>query len=124
MDPEGMNKVTAEERLGTIWRQYGRAILAVLVAALFVHDIFGTHGFLAMQRTKREMKQVQADLDRLNKENQQLADDVKALKTDPHKIESIARSELGLAKPGEVIIKIPPGQEPGQNSPQNPAPKP
>jgi len=120
MDPEVTNKLTAEEKLVAIWRQYGRAILALMVAALLVHDIFGTHGFLAMQRTKKEMEQVQADLDRLNKENQQLAEDVKALKTDPHKIESIARSELGLAKPGEVIIKIPQGQEPEQH----PAPKP
>jgi cell division protein FtsB len=36
---------------------------------------------------------------------------VKALKSDPHKIESIARDELGLAKPGEVIIKIPQSQQ-------------
>ncbi|HUL15150.1 MAG TPA: septum formation initiator family protein [Terriglobales bacterium] len=115
-----MSEKTAEDRLGAVWQQYGRAILAVLVVALLVHDVFGTHGFLAMQRTKKEMEQVQTDLDRLNKENQQLAEDVKALKTDPHKIESIARSELGLAKPGEVIIKIPPGQQ----AEQNPAPKP
>jgi len=36
---------------------------------------------------------------------------VRELKTDPHKIEKIARDELGLAKPGEVIIKIPRSQQ-------------
>jgi cell division protein FtsB len=40
-----------------------------------------------------------------------LSYEVKALKSDPHKIESIARDELGLAKPGEVIIKIPQSQQ-------------
>jgi cell division protein FtsB len=124
MDSQGMSKLTLEERLGAIWQQYGRALLVVLVVALLAHDILGTHGFLAMQRTKKEMQRVQADLDRLNKENQELAEDVKALKTDPHKIESLARTELGLAKPGEVIIKIPPGQGPEQNPQQNPASKP
>jgi len=105
-----------EEKVQELLRQHGRAILIIFVVALFVHNIFGTHGFLAMQRTKKEIQKVQADIDRLNAENQRLADDVKALKSDPHKIESIARDELGLAKPGEVIIKIPQGQQPGQDA--------
>lgn len=112
-------KKSFEETIQDLLRQYGRAILIVFVVGLFVHNIFGTHGFLAMQRTKKEIQKVQTDLDRLNTENQRLAEDVKALKSDPHKIESIARDELGLAKPGEVIIKIPQGQQTGQeNAPQ------
>lgn len=112
--------MTAEEKFGAFWQQYGRAVLVVLVVALLVHDVFGTHGFLAMRRTKKQIQAVQTDLARLNRENQQLADEVKELKSDPHKIESIARDELGLAKPGEVIIKIPQGQE----LPPSSAPKP
>jgi len=38
----------------------------------------------------------------LNKENLQLGQEVRELKTDPQKIEKIARDELGLARPGEV----------------------
>lgn len=105
-----------EKKMRGLLRQHGRAILIVFVVALFVHDIFGTHGYLEMRRTKKEIVKVQADLDRLNKENARLAEEVKELKTDPRKIESIARDELGLAKPGEVIIKIPQGQEPGQEA--------
>jgi len=105
--------MSLEERAQGFLRQYGRTMLILFVAALFVHDIFGTHGYLAMRRTKKEIEKVQADLNRLNGENQRLAGEVKALKTDPHKIESIARDELGLAKPGEVIIKIPQDQQPG-----------
>ena len=90
-----------------LWAQYGRALLGVCVFGLLLHDIFGTHGYLAMRRTKLEIQRVQGEIDRLNKENTELSQEVKALKSDPHKIESIARDELGLAKPGEVIIKIP-----------------
>ena len=100
-----------EEKAQDFLKKYGRAILAIFVVALLVHDIFGTHGFLAMQRTKKEIVRVQADLDRLNKENVRLADEVHALKTDPHKIEKIARDELGLARKGEVIIRIPQDQQ-------------
>ena len=87
---------------------------------LLVHDVFGTHGFLAMRRTRNEIEKVQTEIERLNKENRQLADEVKALKTDPRYIEKIAREDLGLAKDGEVIIKIPQGQLPEQNPPAKP----
>jgi cell division protein FtsB len=100
-----------QSRISVLWSQYGRAILVLCVFALFIHDIFGTHGFLAMRRTKLEIERVQKDINRLAKENAELSDEVKSLKTDPHKIESIARDELGLAKPGEVIIKIPQSQQ-------------
>ena len=55
-------------------------------------------------------------VDQLNKENLQLEEEVKELKTDPHKIEKIARDELGLARPGEVIIEIPRAQQLPQDS--------
>jgi cell division protein FtsL len=100
-------RMPEQSRISVLWSQYGRAILVLCVFALFIHDIFGTHGFLAMRRTKLEIERVQKDINRLAKENAELSDEVKSLKTDPHKIESIARDELGLAKPGDVIIKIP-----------------
>lgn len=106
-----------QSKLAAFWSQYGRAILVLCVSALFLHNIFGAHGFLAMHRTKLEIERVQGDIDRLSKENAQLADEVKLLKTDPHTIEGIARGELGLAKPNEVIIKIPQSQQP-QSQPQ------
>ena len=54
---------------------------------------------------------MQLQISCLNQENTELSDEVKALKTDPRKVESIARDELGLAKPGEVIIKIPKSEQ-------------
>jgi cell division protein FtsB len=88
-------------------RHYVPHLLAVFVAVLFLHDVFGTHGFVAMHHKQQEIQKVKTDLDRLNKENFGLEQDVKNLKTDPHTIEKIAREELGQARPGEVIIKLP-----------------
>jgi len=102
------------------WQQYGRGLLGLFLLALLVHDVFGAHGFLAMRRTRAEIERVQKDIDRINKENIQLAEEVKELKSDPRAIEKIAREDLGLAKDGEVIIKIPQGQQPEQNSPAKP----
>ena len=88
-------------------RTLGRPLLAIFVVVLLVHDVFGTHGYLAMRRKQQEIKKVSSTLERLNKENAALEQDVQDLKTDPQTIRKIAREELGLAQPGEVIIKLP-----------------
>jgi cell division protein FtsL len=108
--------MAAQDKLGMLWAHYGIALLGICVFGLFLHDIFGTHGFLAMRRTRQEIERVQGEIARLNRENTELSQEVKALKSDPHKIESIARDELGLAKPGEVIIKIPKSEQAKQQT--------
>jgi len=71
-----------------------------------------------MRRTQVEIERVRKDIDRLNSENVQLGDQVKALKSDPHAIERIAREELQRAKPGEVIIRVPQLPQPTDASPK------
>jgi cell division protein FtsL len=90
------------------WKRHLREILLVALLLLAVHDVFGAHGFLAMWRTQKELKELRLDVDRLNKENNQMTAQVTALKTDPQTIEHIAREQMGLAKPGEMIFKLPP----------------
>lgn len=98
------------EKLRALAGQHVRALLSLFVALLFVHDIFGAHGYLSMRRTQDGIKKVRAEIAQLNKENAALELAVKELKTDPRAIEKIAREELILAKPGEIIIKIPQSQ--------------
>ena len=111
-----LKDVPAEEKIRSLMRSYGRGLLGLVVAVMIVHDVFGTHGFLAMRRTQNEIRKVKADLDALSKENAALAQEVKDLNTDPRLIEKIARDDLGLARPGEIIIRIPQGQQLEQNS--------
>jgi cell division protein FtsB len=75
---------------------------------LLIQDIFGTHGVLATHRSLQEAAAAQKEINRLNEENRQLQDHVQQLKTDPATIERIAREDMGLARPGEYIFKIPP----------------
>ena len=94
------------------WRAYGRVVLVIFVVVLLVHDVWGTHGFLAMRRKQQEIQKVSRALDKLNKENALLEQDVQDLKSDPQTIRKIAREELGLAQPGEIIIKLPAPEQP------------
>jgi cell division protein FtsL len=88
-------------------RQNTRRILVLALFALLVHDIFGTHGFIAMRRTQMEIEQIREQIGKVNEENKSLTDQVNSLKTDPKSIERIAREEMGLARPGEMIFKLP-----------------
>ena len=93
--------------------------LAFALSLLLLQDIFGTHGLIAMRRSQQEAAQVQREIDQINDENRQLQGRVKALKSDPATIERIAREEMGLARPGEYIFKIPskPGDPPAAEPP-------
>jgi cell division protein FtsB len=93
-----------------------RTILGLAILALTIHDVFGPHGFLAMRRTQQEIKQYNAEMQKLNQENQALSDEVTSLKTDPRLIERIARDDMGLAKPGEFIFKLPTSPDDGTAS--------
>jgi cell division protein FtsL len=120
MDSAKLRKMEAGEKIRSLLQIYGRGLLGLFVMVLLVHNIFGAHGFMALRRTQKEIEKVQKDIDRLNSENLQLQEDVKALRTDPRLIEKIARDELFLAKPGEIIINLPQPQVPQQNSSGNP----
>ncbi len=103
-------KQELSETLRSTAKQHAPALLGLFVVVLFVHDIFGAHGYMAMRRTQDGIKRVTSEIERLNKDNALLERVVKDLKTDPRAIEKMAREELILAKPGEIIIKIPQAQ--------------
>lgn len=88
-------------------RANAKNIFVLVLFALLVNDVLGAHGLIAMRKTQRDIEQVQKQIDALHQENQSLSGQVDSLKTDPKAIERIAREEMGLAKPGEIIYKLP-----------------
>lgn len=109
-------KISPAETVAAV-RKHSMQILGVALFALFIHDVFGPHGFVAMRRTQREIEEIRMQIGSLNEENKFLADQVNSLKSDPRAIEHIAREEMGLARPGEIIFKLPdtnPTQNPTQ----------
>ncbi len=109
-------RIPSEETAGFLRRNL-RQILGLALLALFLHDVFGTHGLLAMVRTQKEIKQIREQIGKIDAENKSLANEVNALKTDPKAIERIAREDMGLARPGELIYRLPDSGPPSR--PQN-----
>jgi cell division protein FtsB len=111
--------VSFYKQMSDFLRQNLNWFLALGLALLLLQDVFGTHGLLAMRRAQKEAARVQLEIDQIDRENRRLQENVKALKTDPAAIERIAREEMGLARPGEYIFKLPakPGEAPALVSP-------
>jgi cell division protein FtsB len=99
------------EQLGAFLRRNLYCFLIAGFVLLLLQDIFGTHGVLAMRRSQAEARKIQQEITQLDRENKQLQDHVKDLKTDPSTMECIAREDFGLARPGELIFKTKPGSQ-------------
>jgi len=53
---------------------------------------------------KEDIKRLESELEELKLKNSTLSEEVEALKSDKS-VEKIAREELGLTKPDEILIK-------------------
>lgn len=105
--PKAKSQEPQPQEPRSFWSRYARAILGLTLLLLAIHDVFGSHGLLAMRRTQSQIQQLHGEIDRLNQENGDLNKQVKALRSDPKAVERIAREEMGLARPGELIFKLP-----------------
>ena len=111
--PKNAPDISPNSTASSFFRRNLRQILGLALFALLVHDIFGAHGFIAMRRTQKEIQQIREQIGKLNSDNKSLSGQVNSLKTDPKAIERIAREEMGLARPGEIIYKLPDSAKPG-----------
>jgi cell division protein FtsB len=78
-----------------------------LIVLVLMHTIFGPYGYLSMRRSERQIEQLRREIDRLDRENQQLSGEIRALQSDPSAVEKVAREDMGLARPGELIFRLP-----------------
>lgn len=106
--------------LAVEWRRLGTMAAMVLIVGLLLHAMFGANGVVIYRQKRAEMQALQADVDRLQKENGQHVDEIKALKSDPAAIEKEAREQLHYTRPGEVVLVAPdPPQKPATGRARN-----
>ncbi len=82
-------------------------VLALLCVVLIVHEIFGQNGYLALRRQRKELQTLQQQIQQLRQQNDQMEQQIKALRSDPKAIERLAREQMHLARPGELIYTLP-----------------
>lgn len=84
------------------------AFAGMALCALLVNEVVGESGYLARREHRRQMQALSEEIGKLKQENQQLSGRIRALRTDPQAIEELAREQLHLARPDEVVVTIPP----------------
>jgi cell division protein FtsB len=89
------------------WRRLGTVAAVVLIVGLMLHALFGANGMVAYQQKHGEVQSLQTEVERLQKENEEGAARIKALKSDPKAIEKEAREQFGYTRPGEVVYVTP-----------------
>ncbi|MGH7928529.1 MAG: FtsB family cell division protein [Candidatus Binatia bacterium] len=90
-------------RISHTWALYGWASLIVL---LLVYAIVGERGAIHLWRLQGEKVKLDEQNYRLQKDNEALRDKITRLRSDNRFLEQIAREELNLVRPGEVIYRF------------------
>ena len=108
----------AIEHLYNTRRKLATVGVLAIAALVAYHAVFGANGMVMYQNKRMELKAVDVEVEKLQKENEQLSDQIKGLKSDPKAIEKEAREQLRYARPGEVIYLLP-GQKRADTPPPN-----
>jgi cell division protein FtsB len=82
-------------------------ITALVVAALASVG-YGSQSLTRVWQIKGEVESLERQIAGLRLENAQLQAEVAQLRSDPYAIEKIARERLGMVKPGDRVLKLPP----------------
>src|SRR5262245_6186265 len=68
--------------------------------------IAGERGFFEVYQFSRHLTHVESRIRALEEENERLRIHVTGLRSDPYQVEKLAREDLGLARPDEIIFEI------------------
>ena len=82
---------------------YGWACLIVL---LLIHAVVGERGAIHLWRLQGEKGKLDEQNYRLQKDNEAMREKIARLRSDNYFLEKIAREELNLVRPGEVIYRF------------------
>jgi cell division protein FtsB len=87
------------------WTLY---ILVALILLLGVYTVIGERGVFHLWRLRGEKVRLDEQNFVLQKENESLRQRVSRLRQDNFYLEKIAREELNLVRPGEIVYRFPP----------------
>ena len=94
----------ADDMLETMYDAPGIGLAGIQVAVPL--RILAEEGLPRYRALQAEQVDLDAQNERMRREVRDLQREVEALRTDPGAIERIARDELGMVRPGEVIFQF------------------
>lgn len=87
----------------------GRVLMLVAFGATALLTLtYGGQSLARVWQMKQEVESLEREIGALRAETGRLTAVVNRLRTDPDFIEQVAREDLGLVKPGDRVLKLPP----------------
>jgi cell division protein FtsB len=83
------------------------SLLALLFLGLVVAWLgFGERGFIHLYRMDRERQTYLEKINKLERENRELLDEIQRLRSDREYVENLGRREMGLLKEDEIMYRF------------------
>jgi cell division protein FtsB len=87
-------------------RQWVQGAVIFAGCVVLVNALFGDRGLVATTQARAESQRALATLTHLKHENAGLREQARRLQEDPLAIETLAREDLGLIRPGEILVVV------------------
>lgn len=82
-------------------------VFGLLTVAMLLLAVFNDKGALQVRAQSNKLSGLESEISTIDADNKKLTEEIQALRTDPNTIEKLAREELKLVKPGEVVLVTP-----------------
>ena len=85
-----------------------RSLRGVIAAVAVLLLLYGGGSLARVWQMRHDVAALERDIAGLRDETQRLSRTIEGLRNNPDEIERLAREALGLVKPGEKVLKLPP----------------
>ena len=83
---------------------HSKIVLAIILLLILYIVFLFSDKYARTLQLKEDIKRFESEIEELKMKNDNLSEEVESLKSDKS-VEKIAREELGLTKPDEILIK-------------------
>ena len=107
----GQVVASAQEELAAAKRTRKRRLVfvaAVLVILIVTPSVVGKKSLVKVFQMSKTRTELQQEINRLRQVNEEIAREIQTLVHNPSQVEAIAREDLGLVRPGEIVYQFGP----------------
>ena len=106
LSPELPKPGLVRQIVATPWLTLVLIMSSLFLLAMMTFTVWGDRGLLTMWRTQHDLERLVREIEIIEQKNATLTREMQRLRSDLGYIEKIAREELGLVRPGEIVFEF------------------